>query len=296
MRIAHTGALVLVLAVGAACDETTSAPMASEELFALSRAASLSDSQAARRLRQAFASRNRSELVAALSSIPPAEVALTADEAANLDPDDPSTWPPAHIESWEVRVAIGRPEMSYENYAYGQMNHNGQVGNIILTVRMQDSTGHVIQSYGPTPRTEINAFGPLRYDRMMHSVNLMPPTACGHSVEAMGVFEAWNVGLLPPRWDPLNLPARKSGYSAKGASASAEQPPCRGEGDGLPEDGSYDEGPDDGSGGGTGGGSYAGGSYVTEACLYYDWYHGDGTYWFTETVYCWVIGTTVNDT
>ncbi|OGT99446.1 MAG: hypothetical protein A2085_09405 [Gemmatimonadetes bacterium GWC2_71_10] len=211
------------------------------------------------------------------SGVPRAEV---ADE----DPNDPSTWPSAHIQRWNVEAVIGPPL----TYAYGFMSHNGHIGEVTLRAALHNETGVAVQSFGPESKSELNLFGPLLYDGVQLSVQMQPPSDCGNSINASGGFRAYYIALpLPTKIGGWTLPTIRFGETRKTDSGGDSQEPCP-----TVQPPGDDTG-DTGDAGDTGAGD---GGYYSEVCLYYDWYFPDGTYWYTETVDCWLVYTTVNDT
>ena len=102
---------------------------------------------------------------------------------------------------------------------------------------------------------------------------------------------------LTSYWGPLpevrisrfTIPSIRFGLTSKGEYDSDSEPPCQ---EDPPPDGDGTTSGDVDAGADTDGST----TFVQEMCLYNDWYYPDGTYWFTETVSCWLVYTTVNDT
>lgn len=239
------------------------------------------DSVVRQQLAVALANNDFARASTLAAELPTAELALAESELSTLDPD-PATWGPAQISMWDVGAKIGTPGVAHENYAFATVRHNGHMGETTLAATIRDSRGNVVQEYRRTI-PDRNWFGPLLFKTLMHSINLMPPTACGHSIAVTGAVAAWFLPLVPSRYDLYYQPSLP-GYTARGKSAGDAQPACPTDDEDEGDDTGDDTGDDSGDSGGS-----TGNSYTINMCHYIDWYNGDGTFLFTEFVGCETI-------
>jgi hypothetical protein len=196
------------------------------------------------------------------------DVGTTANLAATtVDPNDPSTWPPTQIVDERV-VASYDPVP----HVYAFMRYNGMAGEITLTANLSDSTGRIVEPFGPDTKYDLN-FGAMNFFKaMQHSVEFHPATTCGTTISASAIFRSYNFLLpFPAKLGPLTLPRWRYGLSQSTGSGGAVGPDCRTET--QPPGG-------DGDGGGSNGPTRY------RVCFYLDWYFANGEFWYTETVSC----------
>jgi hypothetical protein len=203
-------------------------------------------------------------------------VRITAASATTtMNPDDPSTWGKTTILSAFVIASI----RDYQ-FVYASMMHDGHFGHIDLRWNLTGGANgsELFTDWQP-------GAWPLEFSHFTASIPLTLGHQCGRTLTATGAFSSYWGPLPEIRISRFTIPSIRFGLSSYGATGTDAEEPCP-------------EAPPPGDGT-TGGDADAGGHdgyYTQEVCLYYDWYYPDGTYWYTETIDCWLVYTSINET
>ncbi len=232
--------------------------------------------------RAALGDRSMLEQLARDSALPPG---ITAAEAmTSTDPEDPSTWGKTTILSPLVIASIG----DYQ-YVYASMLHDGHFGHIDLSWTLRSSGGSSLAG-GSERFTDWQPLAwPGQFSKFSASIPLNLGHSCGRTLTGTAAFTSYWGPLPEVRISRFTIPSYRYGLTSMAAVDSDAEPPCQ---EDPPPDGGGTTTGDTNAGADTDGST----TYVQEMCLYYDWYYPDGTHWFTETVECWLVYTTVNDT
>lgn len=276
MRISTPPAVSLVLILVMACQSDGATPAGVPEVPSI-------DSTRFEQLARAVATNDLTAAKVIARTIPAEERALSDSQIGALA-ESSDDWGPATIFRWQVAAKIGHPSRPEENWAYGWMEHNGHVGEIVLNVDLKGPNGEVLQHCCSTPKRELNRLAPFLSSTLMYSVNPRPPSACGNSINAGGAMSAWFLSWIPLRWDPYGPMGETRGLTTKTGSAADTQPPCA-----IGDPNGPGGGDGGGGDGGAGGAVPSGSTYEISACVYLDWFHGDGTYWYTEFLGCTTV-------
>lgn len=205
---------------------------------------------------------------------------------AGMDPSDPSTWGPASIYWTRLYVSIGDAQ-----FIRGEMEHNGDIGYMDLSFTVTNRNGNQVAAGGPFHYSQWNFFAPLTRAKVGNTVPLRLGYECGRALNGAGTFGAF-FSLLPVelRLEGASIPPLRLGEVREYETAMDAAPDCPAE-----EEDTGDTGDGTGGGDGDGSGSSSGSTYSISACVYLDWFRGDGTYWYTEFLGCTTL-TVVNAT
>jgi hypothetical protein len=94
------------------------------------------------------------------------------------------------------------------------MSHDGHIGVVELGFELHHETRGSVMRMDAQRKYDFNPRGKYNLSSLNHTIQVLTPADCGHSLNAQGQFRAFYILLpLPISIGPYNLPAAVSGVA-----------------------------------------------------------------------------------